>query len=101
MKIQLALEKKLKEGLKPLLLEVQNESPSHNVPQGSESHFRILAVSAAFKGLSPVQRHKKVYQMIQEEMASIHAFSQSLFTEEEWRKEGGSLPSSPPCRRKN
>ena len=39
------IENKLKTDFKPWHLEVINESPNHNVPEGAESHFKIIIVS--------------------------------------------------------
>lgn len=100
MKVQKALEEKLSRGLSPLILKVMNESPNHNVPEGSESHFRVLIVSDQFKELSSVRRHQLVYDLIKEELKTIHAFSQNTFTSEEWIRQGGEIPKSPPCRHK-
>lgn len=100
MKIQKALEEKLNTGLSPLILKVINESPDHNVPEQSESHFRVLIVSDQFKGLSPIKRHQKVHNLIKEELKIVHAFSQSTFTSEEWVNGGGKIPASPPCQHK-
>ena len=100
MKIQKALEEKLSKGLSPLILKVINESPNHNVPEGSESHFRVLIVSDQFKELSSIKRHQMVHTLIKEELKVVHAFSQSTFTSEEWVKGGGEIPESPPCQHK-
>ena len=98
MKVQNAVEGKLKAGLSPLHIEVINESPRHAVPEGSESHFRVVLVSEKFRGLSTVQRHQMVYGLLKEELSGpIHAFSQHTFTPEEWLKKGRPLPNSPPC----
>lgn len=37
--------RKLEGGLKPLHLEIINESYQHNVPKGSETHFRYTEIS--------------------------------------------------------
>ncbi len=102
-KIQSLLEKKLREGLNPLLLEVVNESANHNVPEDSESHFRVLIVSERFNGLSLVQRHQMVHRLVAEQIKDkIHAFSQQTFTQKEFEDRGGRLPiSSPPCAKKS
>lgn len=41
----------MKEVLAPTHLEIINESFMHNVPPGSETHFKVLVVSEAFDGL--------------------------------------------------
>ena len=101
MKIQSLLETKLQKELDPLFLEVVNESPQHQVPDGSESHFRVLVISKKFEGLPMIKRHQKVYEILSKELKeSIHAFSQQTLTPEEWKSRGGSAPKSPPCAKK-
>ena len=102
MKIQTLLESKLQEGLQPILLKVINESPNHNVPEESESHFRVLIVSDKFSGLSLIKRHQMVHNLIAEQIKEkIHAFSQQALTPKEFEERGGVLPSSPPCAKKS
>lgn len=99
--VQTLLENKLTEHLKPVYLEVINESPNHNVPDGSESHFRVVIVSKIFEGLNTIKRHQKVYAIISQEIKEkIHAFSQHTLTPEEWKAKGGNLAESPPCVKK-
>ncbi|MBW3698016.1 BolA/IbaG family iron-sulfur metabolism protein [Vibrio sp. T187] len=96
--IQEIIETKLHEELSPLHLEVVNESYMHNVPTGSESHFKVIIVSEAFEGLRLIGRHRKVNQTLAEELAnSIHALSMHTYTPEEWKVENGSVPDSPMC----
>ena len=102
MSIQNLLESKLQKGLEPVLLKVTNESPQHNTPEGAESHFSALIVSSRFSGLSLVQRHQMVHKLISGEIKErIHAFSQQTLTPGEFEERGGSLPSSPPCVKKD
>ena len=101
MKTQNLLESRLREGLAPLFLEVVNESPQHNVPENSESHFRVLIVSKKFSGLSLIQRQRMVYHLIGDQIRDkIHAFSQQTLSPEEFKSRGGRLPPSPPCAHK-
>ena len=101
MSMQEILEKKLNEAFKPVILRVLNESPNHNVPEGSESHFRVIIVSSEFKDVSLVKRHQRVHKILEEELQKIHAFSQQTLTPEEFVEKGGVLPSSPDCVKKN
>ena len=83
--------------LEPAHLQVINESHGHNVPAGSESHFRVVVVSRAFEGLRPVARHRRVYALLAEELAGpVHALALQTHTPEEWR-ESGQVSESPPC----
>ena len=101
MSVENAIRQKLQSALDVELLEVINESPYHQVPEGSESHFRVLIVSKDFEGLSTVKRHQKVYKILSEELqGSVHAFSQSTFTPQEWSTAGVVPTSSPPCQKK-
>ena len=101
MKIQKQLEEKLKKAFEPLLLKVINESPQHNTPKNSESHFRVLIVSNKFSNLSLIKRHQMVHSAVQEQIKDkIHAFSQQTLTPKEFKSRGGILPESPPCAKK-
>jgi BolA protein len=72
--------------LAPEHLEITDESHMHAVPEGAESHFRLLVVSSAFEGKSPVQRHQAVYAALAEEMREhIHALGLQTMTPAEWR----------------
>ena len=98
MNVQSLLKKHLEEGLKPVVLKIINESPNHNVPEGSESHFHVLIVSEKFSGLTLIKRHQMVHQLIAKELKEkIHAFSQKTLSPEEFKQQGGVLPASPPC----
>ncbi len=101
MTVQEILKQKLEKHFQPLVLKVINESSNHNVPDGSESHFRVILVSEKFKGVSVVKRHQMIYKVVSEQLKDkIHAFSQHTLTPEEWVQKGGELPLSPPCAKK-
>ena len=55
--VQQNIEQKIQASLVPLHLEVVNESNMHNVPPGSESHFKLVIVSPEFEDLSLIKRH--------------------------------------------
>ena len=57
----------------------------HNVPEGSESHFKIVIVSQDFLNLTMIQRHKLVYKKLDNLMAKIHALSIHAFDEDEFK----------------
>jgi len=89
------IQQKLEAAFSPSHIEVQCESHMHNVPEGSEMHFRVVLVSEGFEQLRKVQRHQKVYGVLADEMAGpIHALALHLFTAEEW---AGQAPESPQC----
>lgn len=79
---KLLIEKKLTEGLSPVLLEVQDVSHQHaghaGAPKGSsETHFNVTVVSEQFLGRSLLKRHRLVYDLLQDELqhGGVHALS--------------------------
>ncbi|MCU7948134.1 MAG: BolA/IbaG family iron-sulfur metabolism protein [Candidatus Thiodiazotropha sp. (ex Cardiolucina cf. quadrata)] len=46
---QKTIQQKLQSAFSPLHLEVINESHMHSVPEGAESHFKVVVVSEAFQ----------------------------------------------------
>ena len=98
MSVQSTIESKLAEGLHPLHLEVVNESNNHNVPPGSESHFKVVLVSSDFEGQNLVARHRAVNKLLQDELKNqVHALALHTYTESEWHDRHGDAPMSPPC----
>ena len=88
---------KLQNALNPSYLEVTNESHMHNVPPGSESHFKVVAVTHEFENKMLVARHRLINKALAEELAGpVHALALHTMTPEEWSKKGAS-PQSPPC----
>ena len=85
--------------LAPLHLELINESHKHNVPEGSESHWNVVVVSAVFEGQRLVKRQRAVYGALKNEMASgIHALTMKTLTPVEWQAAGGAVSNpSPEC----
>ncbi len=98
MSMQEVIETKLAIGLGPDHLEVVNESDNHNVPTGSESHFKVVLVSAEFEDLRLIDRHRKVNEILVDELKNhIHALAIHTYTKPEWKKRHGDAPLSPPC----
>ncbi|MES9835525.1 MAG: BolA/IbaG family iron-sulfur metabolism protein [Candidatus Thiodiazotropha sp.] len=96
--IQETIQQKLESAFSPLHLEVINESHMHNVPEGSESHFKIVVVSDAFKGERLINRHRQVNKLLAEELqAGVHAIALHTLTPEDWFDQGGRTADSPPC----
>ena len=91
------IEEKLKTGISTLFLEVINESPNHNVPDGAESHFKVIVVSDEFESMRAVQRHQLIYKVLSEEMKLIHAIAIHPFTKTEWDYNNQSSSDSPDC----
>jgi BolA protein len=79
------IEQKLSQAFAPDGLQVVNDSHRHAGHAGSpgtgESHFSVTMVSAAFDGLSRVERQRRVYAVLADELAGpVHALSLSLKT---------------------
>jgi len=88
MSIQSSIENKLNAALAPERLEVINESHlhagHHHLDGGheatfdgtGETHFRIRIVSSAFAGMSRVERHRRVNELLAAELkAGLHALA--------------------------
>ncbi len=98
MSIQTEIENKLNESIKPDYLQVINESSNHNVPPGSESHFKVTIVSDAFAGKMLVARHRIINKVLVDELnGRIHALALHTYTPAEWQAKNAQAPQSPPC----
>ncbi len=95
--MQQTITSKLEQTLSPQHLEVINESHMHNVPEGSESHFKVVIVSDGFKDKMLVARHRLVNKALEHELkGGIHALALHTLTMEEWFEKGRAA-ESPPC----
>jgi len=82
------LRQRLETAFQPTELTIQDESAQHaghsGARAGGESHFRVRIVSAAFSGLSRVERQRRVYQAVAEEIAGgLHALALTTLTPQE------------------
>ena len=94
--IEIAIKKLLMSEFDPSVLNIVNESYMHNVPEGSESHFKLIIVSDEFKNLSNVKRHQQIYKALNKIMDSIHALSIYSFSKDEY-KDNPIILDSPDC----
>ena len=99
MNIAATIEQKLLSAFSPTHLDVVNESHQHNVPPGSESHFKVVIVSKNFEGERLIKRHRAINQVLASELAEhIHALALHTYTEKEWQEYfADSVPLSPAC----
>ena len=68
-----------------MFLEVVDESYRHNVPAGSESHFKVVLVSDRFTGERFLNRHRLIYSTLTEELSTtVHALALHTYTIKEW-----------------
>ena len=96
--VQQTIESKLNDAFSPQYLRVENESHMHNVPQGSEKHFKVQIVSEQFDNLALIKRHRAVNKVLEQELnGPVHALSIHAFTPAEWQARNGQVQDSPPC----
>ncbi|XP_055586667.1 bolA-like protein DDB_G0274169 [Uranotaenia lowii] len=97
--IESAIRAGLTARLNPIHLEIVNESYMHNVPKGSESHFKVLVVSDQFEGLPLIKRHRLVNEIVKDKLEGdfVHALSIVAKTPGQWT-EAEKLEPSPKCR---
>lgn len=99
MLIQQQITQKVTTQLLPEHLEVINESHMHNVPPGSESHFKLVVVTEQFQEKNRLARHRMVNEVLAQELQnSIHALALRLFTPDEWKTKNGHVAPSPQCK---
>jgi len=92
------IQAKLESALSPLHLEVIDESHMHSVPEGAESHFKVVAVSERFAEHKLLGRHRMVNRELSGELESgLHALALHTWTPEEWFANNGTAPESPQC----
>lgn len=98
MSVKQTIENKLNAELQLVHLEVINESHMHNVPEGSESHFKVIAVTEEFQEKNLVARQRRINSILAEELAAgVHALSLDTLTPDEWFERGGDVSESPQC----
>ena len=96
--VQQRIQAKLDQAFAPAELQVLNESYMHNVPEGSESHFKVVVISTRFDGERLVARHRAVTTTLADELAGpVHALSIEAHTPDEWQAKGHSIAPSPVC----
>lgn len=98
MNVQTEIEHRLNAELGPEHLQVVNESHMHSVPANSETHFKVVLVSAAFAGKRKVARHQQVYALLSEQLEGpVHALALHTYTPQEWAQRQQAAPDSPDC----
>ena len=98
MRVRQTIETKLVEAFDPLHLTVDDESSNHNVPAGSESHFKVVIVAECFDARRLIDRHRMVNAALAEELAGpVHALALHAYAPGDWRDRFGDTPMSPPC----
>ncbi|KAK3096993.1 hypothetical protein FSP39_005474, partial [Pinctada imbricata] len=97
--VQSSITQKLEAALEPQHLEIINESFMHNVPKGSETHFKVVIVAEKFDGVPLIKRHRMVNETLKTELENgVHALSITAKTPQQWEDSGHKVGKSPPCR---
>jgi BolA family transcriptional regulator, general stress-responsive regulator len=95
MTVAARIREKLTAAFAPALLDVQDESARHAGHAGAtrddgsrgETHFHVRLVSAAFEGVPRVERQRRIYAALKEELAGpVHALSLAALTPSEAQK---------------
>ncbi len=91
MRMEEHIKKAVEEALKPIHLEVINESDRHIGHAGhdgsGESHFKLVVVSDSFEGCSRVERQRLVNASLKNLLESkLHALSMRCLTGSEYKK---------------
>jgi len=84
------MHRKLTDGLKPVRLDIVDESHRHIGHAGAhpegETHFHITVVASAFEGKSRVERQRMVYALLKDEMDErVHALALTTLAPQEDR----------------
>ncbi|MGD1038896.1 MAG: BolA family protein [Roseiarcus sp.] len=71
---------KLTQGLRPITLDIVDDSHRHGghagAREGGETHYRIHIVSESFAGKGRLERHRIVYDLLADELAAgVHALA--------------------------
>ena len=99
MSVEADIRTKLMNAFDPVHLDLTNESHLHNVPPGSESHFKLVIASQRFEGKRLLGRHRLVNEALAGELAGpVHALAIHAVTPDEWFRTAGTSPDSPLCR---
>lgn len=81
------IEETLSATFAPSRLRVRDQSHLHAGHAGAQSgkgHFAVDIISGAFAGLSPIERHRRIFDALEEMMETdIHALSIKAQTPEE------------------
>ena len=95
MRVSAAIREKLTSAFSPVVLDIEDQSARHAGHAGAtrgdgsqgETHFHVRLVSTAFEGLSRVERQRRVYATLKDELAGpVHALSVSALTPSETAK---------------
>ena len=82
------IHERLEQALAPVFIDVIDESAAHAGHAGAASgggHFRVICVSADFEGRNQLQRQRRIYEVLSEQMTSaVHALSMTCLSPAEY-----------------
>lgn len=87
------IEKYIELSLAPVYMELKDTSESHRGHAGynpaGESHFHLLIVSEIFAGRSRIERHRMVYNALNQIIKDkVHSISMATFSPDEYNSIG-------------
>jgi len=95
---KLRIEHALRDAFTPSFLAVIDESDQHAVPEGAESHFRVVVVAEAFTEMPRIRRHRAVHRVLERELSGgLHALAIEAWTPDQDAAREAML-GSPECR---
>ncbi|KAF9529041.1 bola protein [Crepidotus variabilis] len=75
-----ALEKAIKRAFEVTHLHIEDQS------SGCGDNYAIILVSEAFEGKSTLARHRMINELLKDQIAQMHAFSQKTYTPKQWEE---------------
>jgi BolA protein len=86
------IERRLRERLNPVVLELVDDSAKHVGHRGATSgggHYQLVVVSSAFEGKSSIDRHRLVHEILAGMFGErIHALTMRTLTPDQWEAGG-------------
>lgn len=77
--IQQSMQRKIRDGIPNIIeLQVMEDAAKCN---GS---YNVLVVSPHFEGKGPLDRHREILKIVDEDVKKIHAISIKAWTEKQW-----------------
>jgi BolA protein len=95
MSVAASIRDKLTSAFAPLVLDIRDESARHASHAGAtrgdgsqgETHFHVRLVSASFEGVPRVERQRRIYAALREELGGpVHALSLEALTPSETQR---------------
>ncbi|PPQ69359.1 hypothetical protein CVT25_004751 [Psilocybe cyanescens] len=74
----IALEKAIKRAIPVTHLEIEDQS------SGCGENYAIVLVSEAFQGKTTLARHRMINELLKDQIAQMHAFSQKTYTPKQY-----------------